>query len=107
MSTVVVARENFSRSLSAKLLKPEESRDAVDAACIARAIAQRMDPEWREFVAGLVSDFLCNDIGAAHARSASSSAIVCACAVLRNYSRRIEFRLISPSTIRRGSAPAG
>ena len=51
MLTSVVARKNSSRSLSTELLKPEESRDAVDAACIARAIAQRMDPEWREFVA--------------------------------------------------------
>jgi hypothetical protein len=51
MSTIVVAREKFSRSLSTEPLEPEVSPDVADAACIARAIAQRMDPEWREFVA--------------------------------------------------------
>ena len=51
MSTNVVARENVSRSLSIEPLEPEVSLDVADAACIARAIAQRMDPEWREFVA--------------------------------------------------------
>ena len=51
MSRIVVARENSSRSLSIEPLEPELSVDVADAACIARAIAQRMDPEWREFVA--------------------------------------------------------
>ena len=48
MMSAIVAHANSSRSLSTELLEPD---DAVDAACIARAIAQRMDPEWREFVA--------------------------------------------------------
>jgi hypothetical protein len=51
MSTIVVARENSSRTLSIEPLEPEVSPDIAEAACIARAIAQRMDPEWREFVA--------------------------------------------------------
>jgi len=51
MSTIVVARENSSRPLSVGLLEPEISPDVAEAAAIARAIAQRMDPEWRAFVA--------------------------------------------------------
>ena len=51
MSTIVIARENSPRSLSTEPLEPEVSLDVADAACIARAIAQRMDLEWREFVA--------------------------------------------------------
>lgn len=50
-TTIVVARENSPPSLSIRPLEPEVSIDAAEAACIARAIAQRMDPEWREFVA--------------------------------------------------------
>jgi hypothetical protein len=51
MSTIVVARENSPRSLSRGPLEPEVSPDVAEAAVIARAIAQRMNPEWREFVA--------------------------------------------------------
>ena len=51
MSTIVVTRENSSRSLSIEPLEPEVSSDVTEADVIARAIAQRMDPEWREFVA--------------------------------------------------------
>jgi len=48
MLTVTLAPKNSSRSSSAKLLEPEVRLD--DAACIAQAIAELMDPEWREFV---------------------------------------------------------
>ena len=48
MSTITVAAKNSSRFLSTELHEPEARLE--DAACIARAIAQRMDPEWREFV---------------------------------------------------------
>jgi hypothetical protein len=51
MSAIVVAREDSSLSLSIELLKREDNPESADAARIARAIAQRMDPEWREFVA--------------------------------------------------------
>jgi hypothetical protein len=56
MSTIVVVREDSSLLLSLKLLDPdesqrEESTEAAEANCIARAIARRMDPEWRQFVA--------------------------------------------------------
>jgi hypothetical protein len=52
MSTIIVVREISSRSLNTELLKPDVgASDAADAACIARAIAERMDPEWREFIA--------------------------------------------------------
>ena len=56
MSTIVVAREDSSLLLSLELLEPDESQreescEAAEANCIAQAIAQRMDPEWREFVA--------------------------------------------------------
>lgn len=51
MSTIIVEREISVRSLEIELLEPEASPEAADAAGIARAIAQRMDPEWREFVA--------------------------------------------------------
>jgi hypothetical protein len=49
MSAIIGTPENPSWLSSAKLLKPEARLD--DAAHIARAIAQLMDPEWREFVA--------------------------------------------------------
>ncbi len=48
MSTITVAAENSSRFLSTELLKREARLE--DYAYIARAIAQRMHPEWREFV---------------------------------------------------------
>jgi hypothetical protein len=48
MLAITVAPENSSRLLSTKMLKPEARFD--DVACIALAIAQLMDPEWREFV---------------------------------------------------------
>jgi hypothetical protein len=48
MSTITVAAENSSRFLSRELLEREARLE--DYARIARAIAQRMDPEWREFV---------------------------------------------------------
>ena len=48
MSTVILAAKSSSRSLSTKLFEPEERLD--DAACVAQAIAELMDPEWREFV---------------------------------------------------------
>lgn len=56
--TITVAGKNFSQLLSRELLKPKARRE--DAACVAQAIAQLMDPEWREFVdqeqrAGLAS----------------------------------------------------
>ena len=51
MSTIVVVREDSSLLLSIELLEREKSPEAAEANCIARAIAQRMDPEWREFVA--------------------------------------------------------
>lgn len=48
MLTITVAAKNSSRLLSRELLKPETRRE--DAACVAQAIAQLMDPEWREVV---------------------------------------------------------
>jgi hypothetical protein len=48
MSAITVTPENSSRLLSTELLAPETRRE--DAACIARAIAQLLDHEWREFV---------------------------------------------------------
>ena len=48
MLTITVAAENSSRLLSTELLEPKTRRE--DAACVAQAIAQLMDPEWREFV---------------------------------------------------------
>jgi transcription initiation factor TFIIIB Brf1 subunit/transcription initiation factor TFIIB len=48
MLAITVTPENSSPLLSTKLLKPEVRLE--DAACVARAIAQLMDPEWREFV---------------------------------------------------------
>jgi hypothetical protein len=48
MLTITEAAENSSRLLSRELLETAARLD--DAACIAQAIAQRMDPEWREFV---------------------------------------------------------
>jgi hypothetical protein len=47
MSSVTVAAEN-SRALRTKPIEPDAGLE--DAARIAQAIAQRMDPEWREFV---------------------------------------------------------
>lgn len=47
MLSVNVVAEN-SRLSSTEQLEPEARLE--DAACIARAIAQRVDPEWREFV---------------------------------------------------------
>ena len=47
MSSVTVAAEN-SRGLHTKPIEPDAGPE--DAARIAQAIAQRMDPEWREFV---------------------------------------------------------
>jgi hypothetical protein len=43
MSAITVTPENYSSLLSTKLLKSEARLD--DADCIARAIAQLMDPE--------------------------------------------------------------
>ena len=51
MSTIIVEREISARSLDIEPLEPEAIPETAEAACIARAIAQRMDPEWREFVA--------------------------------------------------------
>ena len=48
MSAITVTPANYSSLLSTKLLKSEARLD--DADCIARAIAQLMDPEWREVV---------------------------------------------------------
>jgi hypothetical protein len=48
MLTITVAAENSSQLLSRELLEPKTRRE--DAACVAQAIAQLMDPEWREFV---------------------------------------------------------
>jgi len=48
MLTITEAAESSSRLLSIELLETAARLD--DAACIAQAIAQRMDPEWREFV---------------------------------------------------------
>jgi hypothetical protein len=48
MSAITGTPENPSWLSSAKLLKPEARLN--DATRIARAIAQLMDPEWREFV---------------------------------------------------------
>jgi len=48
MSSVSVVAES-SRGLRTKPIEPDA--DLEDAARIAEAIAQRMDPEWREFVA--------------------------------------------------------
>ncbi len=42
------AAKKSSRPWSVELVEPETSLE--DAACIAQAIADRMDPEWREFV---------------------------------------------------------
>jgi len=50
MSTISVTAENSSWLLTGQLFEPEAY--LVDAARIAQAIAQRMDPEWREFVDG-------------------------------------------------------
>ena len=47
MSSVTAVAEN-SRGLRTKPI--EADADLEDAARIAQAIAQRMDPEWREFV---------------------------------------------------------
>ena len=47
MSSVTVVAEN-SRGLRTKPIEPDAGLE--DAARIAQAIAQRMDPEWREFV---------------------------------------------------------
>jgi len=48
MLAITVTPENSSRFLSRELLEPEARLD--DAACIAQAIAELTDPEWREFV---------------------------------------------------------
>ena len=48
MLAITVTPENSARFLSRELLEPEARLD--DADCIARAVAQLMDPEWREFV---------------------------------------------------------
>jgi hypothetical protein len=48
MLTIAEAAENSSRLLRIELLETAARLD--DAACIAQAIAQRMNPEWREFV---------------------------------------------------------
>jgi hypothetical protein len=48
MLTITVAAENSTRLLSTDLLEPKTRRE--DAACVAQAIAQLMDPEWREVV---------------------------------------------------------
>jgi hypothetical protein len=47
MSSVTLAAEN-SRGLRTKQIEPDAGLE--DAARIAQAIAQRMDPEWREFI---------------------------------------------------------
>ncbi len=47
MSSVTVVAEN-SRGLRTKPIEPDAGLE--DAARIAQAIAQRMDPEWREFL---------------------------------------------------------
>jgi hypothetical protein len=47
MSSVTMVAEN-SRGLRTKPIEPDAGLE--DAARIAQAIAQRMDPEWREFV---------------------------------------------------------
>jgi len=48
MLAITVTPESSSRLLGTELLAPTTRRE--DAACIARAIAQLMDHEWREFV---------------------------------------------------------
>lgn len=48
MTTMKATAANLSWLLTKDLFEPEESLD--DAARIASAIAQLMDPEWREFV---------------------------------------------------------
>lgn len=48
MLTIGAAAENSSRFFSTEMLERETRRD--EAACVAQAIAQLMDPEWREFV---------------------------------------------------------
>jgi hypothetical protein len=48
MFTITEAAENPSRLLGTELFKPAERLD--DAVRVARAIAELMDPEWREFV---------------------------------------------------------
>jgi hypothetical protein len=48
MLTITAAAENSSQLLSGELLKPKTRHE--DAACVAQAIAQLMDPEWREAV---------------------------------------------------------
>ena len=68
MLTITVAGENFSQLLSKELLKPKTRHE--DAACVAQAIAQLMDPERREFVdqerrAGVAS---LQDLASAHRR---------------------------------------
>jgi hypothetical protein len=57
MLTITEAAENASRLLSIEPLEPKARIARIDdAACIAQAtriaqaIAQQMDPEWREFV---------------------------------------------------------
>jgi hypothetical protein len=47
MSSVTMVAES-SRALRTKQIEPDAGLE--DAARIAQAIAQRMDPEWREFV---------------------------------------------------------
>jgi len=48
MSTMTVTAKNSSRLLTRELVEPAERLD--DALRIAQAIAQLMDPEWRELV---------------------------------------------------------
>jgi hypothetical protein len=48
MLAITVTPENSSRLLGTEVLAPKTRRE--DAACVARAIAQLMDHEWREFV---------------------------------------------------------
>jgi hypothetical protein len=48
MLTINVTAENSSWLLSTELLEPKTRHE--DAACVAQAIAQLMDPEWREVV---------------------------------------------------------
>ena len=48
MLAITVTPENSSRLLGTELLAPKTRRE--DAACVARAIAQLMDHEWREFL---------------------------------------------------------
>jgi hypothetical protein len=48
MSTITEGAGNSPRLLSRELLETAARLDG--AACIAQAISQRMDPEWREFV---------------------------------------------------------